>query len=109
MKIVLPHLAIALLSIVAPALAVIFDCSGVIINGDVVRRVQATGNRASISKSSFIHGDSTRTYEYFDIHPNGQYSRDYTGFACFSDTSLPKPDVREHREDAWWPCSSSVI
>ncbi|CAD6504512.1 BgTH12-00022 [Blumeria graminis f. sp. triticale] len=105
MKIVLPHLAIALLSVVAPALAVMYDCFGTIIDGDVVKRAEASHEYASTSKVALIKEDSKIPYTYFDIHTTGQYSERYTGFACFVDTAMTKPDVRKHHEETWWPCN----
>ncbi|CCU74492.1 unnamed protein product [Blumeria hordei] len=104
MKKFLLHLAIALMSVVTPAVAVMYDCSGDLIDGSIVEAEEKRVARGSTSKVCLINPDSTQTFQYFDIKTSGYHSNEYTGFRCFMGTGMTKPDVRKKQGDTWWPC-----
>ncbi|CCU74490.1 CSEP0285 putative effector protein [Blumeria hordei DH14] len=71
------HLAIALMSVVMPALAVKFNCSGFMIDKAVVEGEMNKRIRQGNLSRSTLGGESTTFYNYFDITTSGLTSSCY--------------------------------
>ncbi|SZE99267.1 unnamed protein product [Blumeria hordei] len=99
------HLAIALMSVVMPALAVTFNCSGYKIDESVVAREMKKRIRQNDLSQSTLGSHSTTFYKYFDITTSGLTSSSSTGFRCYTNTGTNSPDVREWDGVSWTPCS----
>ncbi|CCU74491.1 unnamed protein product [Blumeria hordei] len=99
------HLAIALMSVVMPALAVTFICNGCRIKGsDVEEAVNRRTGQGYLLQAT-LGGDSTSTYDYIDITRKGKATDSTSGYRCYIGTNLPSPDVRVWVGNKWAPCS----
>ncbi|EPQ64157.1 putative secreted effector protein [Blumeria graminis f. sp. tritici 96224] len=74
MKLILPHLAIALLGVVTPALAVMYDCSGVLIDGSDVAAQMEIWTRQFKSFTSTLEDGTNKSYKYFKISPRRHFT-----------------------------------
>ncbi|CAD6504498.1 BgTH12-00008 [Blumeria graminis f. sp. triticale] len=105
MKIVLSHLAIALLRVFTPALALTFDCSGVKIHeSEVTRQKQEWDRNPNPPRDTLSDGTSNR-YSYFEISTSLPFYQIGTYYRCYIDTGMPQPDVREWDGSTWKPCT----